>query len=135
MTVKRRRDAPDDKPRVERSVPYVRERFFKGAEFRDLADMRSAARRWCRVALSARFDICRGERCSLPVVRVIRAGVPVERSVPFSPLLELAYRRNALLTRCQDRSHCDPSHRLEADPLQPLDLPALVLGGSVQSGV
>ncbi len=38
---------PRDKPRVERSVPYVRERFFKGAEFRDLADMRSAARRWC----------------------------------------------------------------------------------------
>ena len=30
---------PRDKPRVERSVPYVR--FFKGAEFRDLTDMRS----------------------------------------------------------------------------------------------
>ena len=28
---------PRDKPRVERSVPYVRERFFKGADFRDLA--------------------------------------------------------------------------------------------------
>ena len=38
---------PRDKPRVERSVPYVRERFFKGAAFRDLAEMRSAARRWC----------------------------------------------------------------------------------------
>ena len=38
---------PRDKPRVERSVPYVRERFFKGAQFRDLAEMRSAARRWC----------------------------------------------------------------------------------------
>ena len=38
---------PRDKPRVERSVPYVRERFFKGADFRDLAEMRSAARRWC----------------------------------------------------------------------------------------
>jgi len=38
---------PRDKPRVERSVPYVRERFFKGAQFRDLAEMRDAARRWC----------------------------------------------------------------------------------------
>ena len=38
---------PRDKPRVERSVPYVRERFFKGAAFRDLAEMRSAARRGC----------------------------------------------------------------------------------------
>ena len=38
---------PRDKPRVERSVPYVRERFFKGAQFRELAEMRSAARRWC----------------------------------------------------------------------------------------
>ncbi len=34
---------PRDKPRVERGVPYVRERFFKGGEFTGLADMRSAA--------------------------------------------------------------------------------------------
>ena len=38
---------PRDKPRVERGVPYVRERFFKGGTFTGLADMRSAARRWC----------------------------------------------------------------------------------------
>ena len=38
---------PRDKPRVERGVPYVRERFFKGGTFTDLADMRSEARRWC----------------------------------------------------------------------------------------
>ena len=37
---------PRDKPRVERSVSYVRERFFKGAAFRDLAELRDAARRW-----------------------------------------------------------------------------------------
>ena len=37
---------PRDKPRVERSVPYVRERLFKGAQFRDLAELRDAARRW-----------------------------------------------------------------------------------------
>ena len=39
---------PKDKPRVERSVQYARERFFKGAEFRDLAHLRSEAVRWCR---------------------------------------------------------------------------------------
>ena len=39
---------PKDKPKVERGVPYARERFFKGGEFRDLADVREQARRWCR---------------------------------------------------------------------------------------
>ena len=32
---------------MERGVPYVRERFFKGGEFTGLSDMRSEARRWC----------------------------------------------------------------------------------------
>ena len=39
---------PKDKPKVERGVQYVRERFFKGADFRDLAHMRQEAVRWCR---------------------------------------------------------------------------------------
>jgi transposase len=39
---------PRDKPHVERAVPYVRERFFKGASFRDLEDCREQAERWCR---------------------------------------------------------------------------------------
>ena len=39
---------PRDKPKVERGVQYVRERFFKGGEFRDLADLREQAARWCR---------------------------------------------------------------------------------------
>ena len=37
---------PQDKPKVERGVPYVRERFFKGAEFDGLAHMRVEAARW-----------------------------------------------------------------------------------------
>ena len=36
-----------DKPKVERQVPYARERFFKGGQFRDLQDLRQQARRWC----------------------------------------------------------------------------------------
>ena len=39
---------PRDKPKVERGVPYAREGFFKGGEFRDLADVREQARLWCR---------------------------------------------------------------------------------------
>ena len=39
---------PKDKPHVERGVQYVRERFFKGGEFRDLAHLREEAARWCR---------------------------------------------------------------------------------------
>jgi transposase len=38
---------PKDKPKVERQIPYARERFFKGAHFNGLADMRDQARRWC----------------------------------------------------------------------------------------
>ena len=39
---------PKDKPHVERGVQYVRERFFKGGDFRDLAHLRDEAVRWCR---------------------------------------------------------------------------------------
>lgn len=38
---------PKDKPKVERGIPYTRERFFKGGQFNGLADMRAQARHWC----------------------------------------------------------------------------------------
>jgi transposase len=38
---------PKDKPRVERTVSYVRGSFFAGEEFRDLADAQRHADRWC----------------------------------------------------------------------------------------
>ena len=38
---------PTDKPRVERVVPYVRESFFRGERFVDLADGRRRAEAWC----------------------------------------------------------------------------------------
>ena len=41
-----RKGHPKDKPKVERGVPYVRERFFKGGHFRDLADMSRAEGSW-----------------------------------------------------------------------------------------
>jgi transposase len=39
---------PQDKPKVERHIHYVRERFWKGGTFADLADVRTQAERWCR---------------------------------------------------------------------------------------
>lgn len=38
---------PTDKARVERTVPYVRNNFFAGETFADLADVRVRAERWC----------------------------------------------------------------------------------------
>jgi transposase len=38
---------PTDKPRVERTVPYVRNNFFAGETFIDLADVRTRAETWC----------------------------------------------------------------------------------------
>ena len=39
---------PQDKPRVERVVPYVRRSFFAGEHFIDLADAQRRAEEWCR---------------------------------------------------------------------------------------
>ena len=41
--------SPEDKPRVERTVTYVRDSFFAGETFHDLADVRRRAEVWCRV--------------------------------------------------------------------------------------
>lgn len=38
---------PKDKPHTERSIQYIRERFWKGGSFADLADARDQAKRWC----------------------------------------------------------------------------------------
>jgi hypothetical protein len=38
---------PKDKPRVERVVPYVRENFFRGEDFVDLADAQRRVEAWC----------------------------------------------------------------------------------------
>ena len=38
---------PTAKPHVERAVPYVRENFFRGEKWRDIAHVREEARRWC----------------------------------------------------------------------------------------
>lgn len=46
---------PQDKPRVERTVPYVRESFFRGESFVDLADAQTRAERWCATTAGLRI--------------------------------------------------------------------------------
>lgn len=46
--------SPKDKARVENQVPYVRESWFDGEVFADLADARASAERWCRDIAGAR---------------------------------------------------------------------------------
>ena len=45
---------PTDKPRVERTVPFVRGSFFAGETFVDLADAQRRAEEWCRVRAGLR---------------------------------------------------------------------------------
>lgn len=47
--------SPQDKPRVERCVPYARSNFFAGEQFRDLGDCRERAARWCRETAGMRI--------------------------------------------------------------------------------
>jgi hypothetical protein len=56
---------PKDKPHVERGIPYVRERFFKGGQFLGLADLRTQARRWCLEVAGQRIH---GTTRRLPLV-------------------------------------------------------------------
>ena len=54
---------PTDKPRVERTVQYVRNNFFAGEEFVDLADVRRRAEVWCRQIAGMRIH---GTTCLRP---------------------------------------------------------------------
>jgi transposase len=46
---------PQDKPRVERQVSYVRRSWFAGESFVDLADARTRAETWCRTTAGLRI--------------------------------------------------------------------------------
>lgn len=46
--------SPQDKPRVERTVPFVRQSFFAGETFIDLVDAQRRAEQWCRVRAGMR---------------------------------------------------------------------------------
>lgn len=56
---------PQDKPRVERGIRYVQERFWKGGTFTDVPDARQQAERWCREVAGQRVH---GTTRRLPLV-------------------------------------------------------------------
>ena len=56
---------PKDKPKIERNVPYARERFFKGGQFIGLIDLREQARIWCLQVAGQRVH---GTTRKLPLV-------------------------------------------------------------------
>jgi hypothetical protein len=53
---------PTDKPRVERTVDYAGESFFRGREFTTLSSMRADAERWSRAVAGQRVHGTTGER-------------------------------------------------------------------------
>lgn len=55
---------PKDKARVERAIGYVRKSFFAGEQFRDLADARRRAERWCLTTAGLRIH---GTTCRRPL--------------------------------------------------------------------
>jgi transposase len=111
---------PTDKPHTERNVPYVRERFWKGGTFIDLADMRTQAEQWCREVAGCRVH---GTTRKLPAV-VFRdeeqacllpyGGVPYDvprwGQVSVHPDHHIAFQY-ALYSVPYDR--CPPSTRVE----------------------
>ncbi len=70
---------PTDKPRVERTVPYVRQNFFAGEDFADLPDCRRRAAVWCRETAGMRVH---GTTCCRPVEVFRTEELPVLLPAP-----------------------------------------------------
>jgi transposase len=76
---------PKDKPTVERAMSYVRERFWKGGRFHDLADMREQARRWCREVAGLRVHGTTRQAPRVAFESEERAALQPAPDVPYDP--------------------------------------------------
>lgn len=74
--------SPQDKPRVERTVPFVRQSFFKGEVFLGLADAQSRAEHWCLTTAGLRDH---GTTHLQPLVAFDIEEKPVLGAVPEQP--------------------------------------------------
>lgn len=70
---------PTDKPRVERTVPYVRNNFFAGETFIDLADVRARAATWCTETAGTRVH---GTTQCRPIEDFRARELPLLRPIP-----------------------------------------------------
>jgi transposase len=73
---------PQDKPRVERQVPYVRRSWFAGESFVDLGDARARAVFWCRSVAGLRVH---GTTAVRPAEHFALVEAPCLRPVPAWP--------------------------------------------------
>jgi len=71
---------PTGKPKVERGVPSAREDFFRGEQFRDLAEMQARALVWCREVAGTRVH---GTTQQIP--RVVFETVERAALLPLTP--------------------------------------------------
>ena len=83
--------SPKDKPRVERTVQYVRGNFFAGEDFAGLADAQARAEAWCRDTAGMRIH---GTIAGAP-------GRGVRRSTRPAALLPLS--AGPMTCRCSPR--------------------------------
>lgn len=73
--------SPQDKPRVERAVQYVRGNFWAGEDFADLADAQARAEAWCRERAGMRIH---GTTARRPVEMFTELESPCLLEVPAS---------------------------------------------------
>jgi hypothetical protein len=73
---------PQDKPRVERVVQYVRGNFFAGEDFVDLADAQARAETWCADKAGLRIH---GTTCAQPAVVFGEHEAPALLPAPDRP--------------------------------------------------
>jgi transposase len=73
---------PQDKPRVERCVQYVRNNFFAGEAFTDLADAQARAETWCRDKAGQRIH---GTTCACPAAVFVEQEAALLLAAPAQP--------------------------------------------------
>lgn len=71
-----------NKPRVERMVQYVRNNFFAGEDFADLADAQARAEAWCAEKAGQRIH---GTTCARPTVVFAEQEAALLLAAPQSP--------------------------------------------------
>ncbi|MDD7939828.1 IS21 family transposase [Actinomycetospora lutea] len=75
---------PQDKPRVERTVQYVRGNFFAGEDFVDLADCRARAEAWCAHVAGMRIH---GSTRTRPAEVFAAQEAPLLAPAPQAPFM------------------------------------------------
>jgi transposase len=100
---------PQDKPRVENQIAYVRERCFDGESFASVDDARSHAERWCRDVAGARVH---GTTRLVPRVVYEAEEKPHMQPAPLAPFDVPAWTR----AKVHPDHHVQVAHALYSVP-------------------